>query len=137
MLVSVVFGNPPGTNGPGGNLVALRGPKREAGGPRQRHGADVRKQPRRELLAQVELFEDDLVAVGRGVLEVIEEGAAFCHHHEEAAAGGMILDVGLEVLGELVDALGEERDLHISAAGVLLVDLEALKVLGLCCHIFF
>jgi hypothetical protein len=49
----------------------------------------------------------------------------------------MVLHVGLEVLGQLIDALSEEGDLYVSAAGILLVDLEALKVLGLCSHIFF
>jgi hypothetical protein len=39
------------------------------------------------------------------------------------------------VLGQLGDALCQQGDLHVSAAGILLVDLEALKVLGLCSHI--
>jgi hypothetical protein len=30
-----------------------------------------------------------------------------------------VLDVRLEVLGEAVDALGQERDLHLGRAGVL------------------
>jgi hypothetical protein len=49
----------------------------------------------------------------------------------------VILDVGLEVLGKLIDPLSQERDLDISASGILVVDLEALNILGLCCHIIF
>jgi len=44
-----------------------------------------------------------------------------------------ILDVGLEVLGEAVDALGQQRDLHFRGTGIvsgplmLLDDLRFLR----------
>jgi hypothetical protein len=38
-----------------------------------------------------------------------------------------ILDVGLEVLGEAVDALGEERYLHFGRAGILAGPLVLLN----------
>ena len=43
-----------------------------------------------------------------------------------------ILDVGLEVLGQAVDALGQERDLHFRGAGIVpgaLVLLDDLRFL--------
>jgi hypothetical protein len=45
--------------------------------------------------------------------------------------------VRLEVVGKLGNALRQQGDLDIGAAGILLVHLEALEVLGLCSHIFF
>jgi hypothetical protein len=43
----------------------------------------------------------------------------------------MVLLVGAQMLGELVDALGEQRDLHTGVPGVLLVGAELLCELGL------
>ena len=40
----------------------------------------------------------------------------------------MIFGVTLEVFGQLRDPAGEECDLHIRAAGILLVELELLHV---------
>ena len=43
----------------------------------------------------------------------------------------MVLHVRLEVVGEVGDALGEERDLHLGRAGVALVELELRDDLSL------
>ena len=55
------------------------------------------------------------------------------------AARVEILDVSLEVLGKAVDALGEERDLHLGRSGVLagaLVVPDHLRLLrDLQCHL--
>ena len=40
----------------------------------------------------------------------------------------MIFGVALEVVGQLRDPAGKERNLHIRAAGVLLVELKLLHV---------
>ena len=40
----------------------------------------------------------------------------------------MIFSMALEVFGQLRDPAGEERNLHVRAAGVLLIDLEGLGV---------
>ena len=86
------------------------------------------------LLTQVELFEDVLVAIRRGRFEVIQKRAALVDHHDQASARGMILRVRFEMLGKLVDALGQKRDLDIGAAGIRFMDLEILNViLCLCC----
>src|SRR5204863_967310 len=54
-------------------------------------------------------------------LEVVEERAALADHLEQAAAAVMVLVIALEVLGEVRDPLGEERDLDLGRAGVGLV----------------
>src|SRR5690606_34562646 len=56
-------------------------------------------------------------------------------HLQESPPRVMVLLVGLQVLGELVDPLGEDRDLHLGRARVGLVAAVAvddlrLRVLG-------
>ena len=89
------------------------------------------------LFAQVELLEGDLVAVRGRLLEVIEHLPAAGHHLEQAAARGVILQVCLEVLGELIDAAREQGDLHIGAAGVFFVHSQRLNILSIGHNVFF
>ena len=58
------------------------------------------------------------VAVGVLALQVVEQAAALADELQQAAPGMVILDVGLEVFREVVDALAEERDLNFRGAGV-------------------
>ena len=50
-----------------------------------------------------------------------------CHHLEEAAPRGMIFPVGLQVLGQMLDPVGEKCHLHIRAAGIFVVQLKLLQ----------
>ena len=52
--------------------------------------------------------------------EIVEERAALVDQHQQAAAAMIVLRVALEVLGEVGDALGEDRDLDFGRAGVAL-----------------
>src|SRR3989304_1637264 len=71
------------------------------------------------LLAPPEPLDQRAVLVRIIALQVVEKLAALAHHLQQAAARMKILDVGLEVLGQAVDALGEERDLHFRGAGIV------------------
>ena len=57
-------------------------------------------------------------------LEVVEELAAVVDLAEQAVAGRMVLLVGLQVLRERLDLLGEKRDLHFGRARVAVMALE-------------
>lgn len=57
-------------------------------------------------------------------MQVIEKTAALADHHQKTAAGTVILLVALQMFGEVVDAMGKQRDLHVSRAGVFLVQPE-------------
>jgi len=46
---------------------------------------------------------------------------------QEAAPGVMILNVNLEVLGEVFDTLAEQRNLHFGRAGVRFMKPELLQ----------
>ena len=76
------------------------------------------------LLADAERLDD--AAVGPEILglQVVEQATALADHHEKATAGVVILQVSLEVLRQVRDALGEEGDLDLGRTGVLLVLLE-------------
>src|SRR5688572_22999711 len=77
----------------------------------------------------------DDVQVSRPVLarQILEQTVALTDHLEQAAARRVVLLVRLEVFGQLVDALGQDRDLHFRRPRVLLVRLEIrndLRLLG-------
>ena len=58
------------------------------------------------LLAQSEPLDQRAVFVRVFALQIIEKLATLADHLQQAAARMKILDVGLEVLGQAVDALG-------------------------------
>ena len=70
------------------------------------------------LAAQAELFDQRLVARLVLLLQIVEEAATQGHHLQKAATGMVILHVALEVLGEIGDALGEDRHLDLRRAGI-------------------
>src|SRR3990172_5983568 len=69
--------------------------------------------------ADAVLVDDGLVALLVLAFHVVEQLAALAHHLEEPAARVVVLLVRLEVLGEMVDPRGEDRDLHLRRAGVV------------------
>ena len=73
------------------------------------------------LLTQFQLLGYGLVASEVSGLEVIQEPTALANHHKQSAAGTVVLEILLEVLGQVVDALGEQRDLHVGRTGIALV----------------
>src|ERR1700752_1245123 len=70
------------------------------------------------LLADAQLTDDFAIPVGVVGLEIVEQAAALAYQHQQTAARTMILRVGLEVLGQLANALAEDRDLHFRTASV-------------------
>ena len=70
------------------------------------------------LAAQAELRDKGAVALQVGSLQVAEQATALADHLQQATAGVVVLAVVAQVLGELVDALGEQRDLDLGRAGV-------------------
>jgi hypothetical protein len=87
-------------------------------------GMDERTSPNRtyeqaaDLLADAQLRNNRLVSLGIVFLQVVEQTATPAHHHQETAPGGMILLVAFEVVGQLANALAQDRDLHFRASGV-------------------
>ena len=55
------------------------------------------------------------------LLQVIEQLATAAGHLQETAATMKVFAVGAQVLGQVIDPGGEQRDLDVAGAGVLLV----------------
>jgi hypothetical protein len=87
---------------------------------------------RGELFTQAQLLDHGLIAIVRSALEVVEKLAPTGDHLEKAATGGMVLHMRLQVIGELIDAVGKEGRLHIRAARVFLVHPERMNILSVC-----
>src|SRR5262245_51666952 len=64
------------------------------------------------LPAQAQALDDGLVALGVPLPQVPEELAALTHHDQKPAPRGVVLAVGLQVLGQVLDVLAQDRDLH-------------------------
>jgi hypothetical protein len=64
------------------------------------------------LVAESKVLNNLAVSIDVGPLEVIQEPATLAHHFEQPAPAVMIFGVLLEVVGEVVDAFCEDRDLH-------------------------
>src|SRR5260370_21854210 len=64
------------------------------------------------------LFKEGLVTRLVILLDVIEKRPARRHQLKEAATRMVVLHVGLEVPGEVVDAFRQDRDLNLGRAGV-------------------
>src|SRR5262249_17223810 len=90
------------------------------------------------LLAQAEALDERAVRLDVAALEVVQEAAALADELQQPAARMEILDVRLEMVGEHVDALGEERHLDLGRSGVVLGALVlgnvARRVCGGCAH---
>src|ERR1017187_240655 len=64
--------------------------------------------------------------------EVIEKLATATGHLEKPAAGMEVLAMGAQVLGQVIDPGGEQRDLDFARAGVLVVDFVFSYDFGFC-----
>ena len=78
------------------------------------------------LAAQAELADQRAVALEILLLQVVQEAAAAADEHQQAAARVVIVLVLAQVLGEMVDARGEQRDLDLGGTGVVLALAELL-----------
>src|SRR5690606_29718918 len=58
------------------------------------------------------------VALDVGARQVVEQSAATSHEQQQSAAAVVVVLVLLEVLGEVGDAVAQQSDLHLGAAGV-------------------
>ena len=78
---------------------------------------------RTPLPAKSELADEFVIPLDVSTLEIVEQATALRDHLEEPPARVVVLLVSFEVLGEFVDALREQCDLHLRRTGVALVRL--------------
>src|SRR6478672_5192374 len=72
---------------------------------------------------QAQLLDQRLVTLRILAVQVVEQAAAAVDHHQQATTAVVVLLVGLEVLGQLLDAGGQQGDLHFRRTGVVVAAL--------------
>src|SRR5207253_1406259 len=65
--------------------------------------------------------DDFLVSLRASTVQVGEQPSALTDHAEQPAAAGVVVAGGAQMFGEVLDWLGQERDLELPRAGVLVV----------------
>lgn len=75
------------------------------------------------LAAEAQLLQQLVILWQIVPLQIIEELATARSHLEKPAARVEILAVRAQVLGQVIDASGQERDLDLGRAGILFVSL--------------
>src|SRR5256886_9627842 len=71
--------------------------------------------------SQTESPDDFLVSLRASTVQVGEQPSALTDHAEQPAAAGVVVAGGAQMFGEVLDSLGQERDLDLRRAGVLVV----------------
>src|SRR5271157_5120865 len=75
------------------------------------------------LLADAELSNDGLIALGIVSLKVVEQATPLADQHEQAAARAVVLLVRFEVIRQLANAFTDDGDLNLRTPGVSRVRL--------------
>src|SRR4051812_14830382 len=82
---------------------------------------DDKRAPERGALssfAKAQLRDQFGVALAVGLPKIIEKRAALVDEHQQAAPAVIVLGVRLEMLGQIGDPLGKDRDLHLGRTGI-------------------
>ena len=79
-----------------------------------------------KLLTDAKLGDDSTITLDVILGHIVQQTTALTDHLEQAHTGVVVLLVHLQVLGELIDPLGEDSDLHLGGAGIALVGLVVL-----------
>src|SRR5438094_10146704 len=69
--------------------------------------------------SQTESPDDFLVALRASAVQIGEQPSALSDHAEQPAATCVVVAGGAQMFGEALDPLGQERDLDLRPAGVL------------------
>lgn len=87
------------------------------------------------LLHNIQRLDDLGVSLLIIHLEVGKKFSALCNHRKKTTSCGIILLVILKVLGDLINTLRENSDLHLWRTSVLSVCLEFIDNLLLVCFL--
>src|SRR4051812_29347914 len=74
----------------------------------------------RRSATQAETLDDRAVARDLGLLQVVQQTTALADEQQQATTAVVVVLVRLEVLGQVRDAVAEQRDLHLRRTGVAL-----------------
>jgi hypothetical protein len=78
------------------------------------------------LFADAERADQRAIAADVTRAKIVEQATALTHEHQQAATRVEVLRVNLEVLRQLPDPLGQQRDLHFRRASVAVASFKLL-----------
>src|SRR5882724_8769348 len=109
--------------GPASNCFAPAGSRsswKMAGFRRRASGREDRRSPWKAWVsaAQAKSLDQLLVTPGILALEIVEQAATLADHDQQAAPRVKVLIVGLQMVGQVLDALAQDRDLHFRRARI-------------------
>lgn len=89
------------------------------------------------LFTKFQLLCDRVIAGGIGTMQIIQQFPTLAHHHDQTTARTVILLILLQVLGQVIDPLGQQRYLDIGRTGVALMNpiIYNLLCFRVCFHI--
>ena len=85
----------------------------------------------RTLLTDTQLGDEGTIALDVLLGQIVQQAAALTDHLVQAPAAVVVVGVYLQVLGELIDPLGEDGDLNLGGTGVGFVGAVGLDDGGL------
>ena len=86
-------------------------------------------------VAQFQFLRDRLITVQVVVAQILQQTPALADHHQQTASRAVILSVVLQMLGQMIDPLREQRNLHVRRPRVAVVQLERLDGFRLRFHV--
>ena len=84
----------------------------------------------RKLLSEAELFDDRSVSLDVLGRKIRKQLLSVTDHLGKTSLRMEVFRVLLHVLGQRIDAIGQDRNLHFGRTGVILVDLVLLDQRG-------
>jgi len=75
-------------------------------------------------MAQLELLRNRLITAHIRILQVIQQPTSLTDHHQQPASRTVIFLVLLQMFGQVIDPLREQRDLDVRRASILLMQLK-------------
>ena len=79
-----------------------------------------------DLLTDTQLSDQSTIAFDVLLCQIVQQLTALTDHLQQAAAAVVVVLMHLQVLGQLLDASGQDRDLDFRRASVVFVGLVCL-----------
>lgn len=84
--------------------------------------------------SQSQLGDETSISLHILSAQIVEEATTLANHHQQATPAVVIVLVLTEMLGQMIDPLGEQGDLDFRRAGVTVVGPVLGDYLGGCLH---